>query len=246
MLLHLTIQAYRLAAYLPDRKIQRRGPAPIKKEALVLGLLFWLRTGCPWRDVPHAATVRRYFRELHRRGYLSSLLRSMLYVQHRPDQAIIDATNIDTWKGAPRSQYSGKYHNYCIKLTLSVTPEKHLLDYSIDNGSVHDSKILDNMLSKCEMLPYELFLDKGYESYMRRRQLQKDNCQVRMEQKHYTNNRKRGPRFRFSKSHSVTRLNIERFFAHLKNFNLFRFFRFRKFSICNMAISCALLLLFVS
>jgi IS5 family transposase len=233
-----------LAQYLPDRKKKSLGPSPIPKEALIYGLLFWLRTGCPWRYVPHSATVRRYFLELQRRGFFLKLMQTLFWYNYRPQKAIIDATNINTWRGAPWSQYSAKYHNHCIKLTVVATPLKRLLEFFIDPGAVHDSRILDKNLYKWEKLPYELYADKGYESYTRRRKLQKNNCQVRMEQKKYSKNRKRGPHFTFTYEHLKTRLEIERYFGHFKRFSLFRFFRFRKISVCKMALYCALLLTF--
>ena len=58
-------------------------------------------------------------------------------------------------------------------------------------------------------LPYELFLDKGYKNYMLRRILKLHNCQVRMEMKK-GKNRKRGPRFKFTKEHKRIRSVIEK------------------------------------
>jgi len=234
----------KLTSLLPDRRQHKKGRPQIPKETLVRGFLLRLQTGCQWRFIQHERSVRRYFHELQRRGIFFNLLLEQIFTENRPPQAIIDATNINTWRGAPYAQYSGKYHNYCIKLTISITPQKELLDFSLDPGAKHDSKILDDMVCKCDKLPYELFLDKGYESYLRRRKLKTHNCQVRMEQKYYDKNRKRGPRFRFTDAHKQTRTKVEHAFGYMKRFLLLRYLRVRKISTLNMTILCALILSF--
>ena len=232
----------RLANILPDRKEHKVGRNMIPKETLIEGILMWLFTGCNWEHIPHDRTVRRYFDELQRQGYFLKYLNEHLDRDTRPFQAVMDATYIRCWKNVPYAQYSGKYHNYCIKLTLSITPEQGTLDFSIDPGAKHDSKILDDILSRTEYLPYHLYLDKGYESYERRRWLRQQNCQVHMEQKNYTKNRKRGPCFKCTETDRSIRSTVERFFSFLKKFHLFHYFRFRKLARLRMAIYLALIL----
>ena len=186
---------------LPKRRKGKRGPEPIQKEVLVQALLFWLKTGYCWSMVPHSATVRRYFFELQRRGMISNLLFKHNKIKKKPKYAVIDSTNVNTYKNNPLSKYSGKYHNYCIKLSLGIKEDGKIYSISMDKGSTNDSKILDKILSLNPKLPYELYLDKGYENYNRRRKLKKNNCQVRMEQRNYAKNKKRGPRFLFNTSH---------------------------------------------
>jgi len=233
-----------LCTVLPERRRGKRGPAPLPKKALVRALFWWLRTGCAWRYVEHSASVRRYFFELQRRGILLKNLKSIISLKYRPHIAIADTTNINTWINAPLSSYSGKYHNYCTKLLLFITNDSSICHFSLYAGSLHDSKIFDKYISQTQKLPYELFLDKGFESYPRRRFLKSRNCQVRMQQRHYTNNKKRGPRFLFSHAHKKTRVQVESHFAYLKAFHLFRYFRFRKRSTLNLALYIALFLLF--
>jgi len=232
-----------LTKILPDRRECKAGRKMIPKEDLIEGILRWLYIGCNWEHIPYDRTVRRYFDELQRRGYLLKHLTKYSSTKTRSFQAIMDATYIRCWKNVPYAQYSGKYHNYCIKLTLNITPQHNILDFSIDPGAKHDSKILDDILSKTEYLPYHFYLDRGYELYKRRRYLRNLNCQLHIEQKNYAKNRKRGPRFKFTEADRSIRSTVERFFSVFKKFHLFHYFRFRKLARLKMAIYVALILL---
>ena len=204
---------------LPERRGGTRGPRPIAKETLVRAFLLWLRTGCSWREVPHSATVRRYFFECQRRGILLKNIPLAIYGERRLRKVVIDATNINTNRGAPMSRYSGKYHNYCIKLTIIVTESGELVDFVLDMGSTHDSKISDSMLLHMPKFPYEILADKGYENYTRRRDLKTYGCQLRIEQKNYAKKKKRGPRFLFTREHLRVRTQTERFFCIFEVFS---------------------------
>lgn len=235
----------RFIAMLPDRRGGKRGPSPIPKETLVKAFLLWLRTGCSWREVPHSATVRRYFFECQRRGILFKNIPLAKNGKSRLNKVVIDATNIDTYKGSPMSRYSGKYHNYCIKLTLIITEHGHIVDFNLSMGSYHDSKIFDFMLKNMPKFPYEILADKGFENYERRRALKESGCQLRIEQKNYKKNKKRGPRFLFTKAHKDTRTSIERYFAYIKSFKALRYLRFRKISTLKLAVLSSILFVFV-
>ena len=58
-----------------------------------------------------------------------------------------------------------------MKLTTATDVDNMTVIFLLDEGSLSDSKILDKLLKKQGKLPYELFLDKGYENYERRRAL---------------------------------------------------------------------------
>ncbi len=235
--------AQKLRDTLPERQNKKAGRNKIPTEILIEGILMRICFGMQWRYIPHHQTVRRYCEELYRRGTLFQLLNEVTPIEKRPQTSIIDATNINCWNANSLAQYSGKYHNYCVKLTVSVDENGKLQDFSIDPGAKHDSKILDDMLSESEYLPYDMYLDKGYESYERRRWLQSRNCQVHMEQKNYSKNRKRGPHFQFTDADRSIRSRVERFFSIFKQFNFFRFASVRKRSSLKMAVCIALLLI---
>ena len=87
------------------------------------------------------------------------------------------------------------------------------------------------MYYKKDKYPYEIFLDKGYESYQRRQEFKEHGCQIRMEQKNYKKSRKRGRRYTFTHEDKVMRANIEKVFGWIKSFNALRYNRLRTASL---------------
>ena len=126
-----------------------------------------------------------------------------------------------------------------MKLTIEVSSECVPVYGRLDKGSESDSVILDKMLEDKDKLPYELYADKGYEKYDRRRELKKRNCQVRIEMKKLDKNRKRGPRFIFTSEHKRMRGSIEKVMAWIKTFMIVRLSRIRiKSLISGMFFFC--------
>ena len=222
-----------LSEFLPERKAGKRGPKPISNIVILTEIRKLFKTSCGWREINHQTTCRRYLYEIQRRGLLKKFhkfITSNLTIK-RLGKIIIDSTDRVSYKICNLVTYSGKYHNNCIKITLAITEDCVPIYYWIDKGSTTDSEILDKMLTEIKKLPYELFLDKGYERYTRRQELKKENCQVRMEMKNCKNNRKLGPRFRFTDGHKKIRGTIEKVVAWLKSYSAIDFNKFRRRSV---------------
>jgi len=185
-----------LANFLPTRKIPTTGRSPIAKEIILEELYKLLKHNYTWRNVAHKTTCYKYFNEIKRRGLLKKFFTNLTSKLNskRLSKTIVDSSDIVSYKTNSLVKYSGKYHNYCIKMTIEVTKGHIPVSFRLDCGNTSDSKILDKLLSTNKKLPYEMYLDKGYERYDRRRELKKKNCQVRMEMKK-AKSRKRGPRF---------------------------------------------------
>jgi len=214
---------------LPERRGGKRGPNPIPKEIIITELFKLFRTNCGWRNIKHSSTCREYLKEIHRRGLLTRFFHFMNQDirKFRLQKTIIDSSDIVSYNTNGLVKYSGKYHNYCVKITVETTPEYVPVWFSINTGSTSDSEILDKKVNSKSKLPYELFLDMGYERYNRRRQLKKLNCQVRMEMKNKVKNRKRGPRFDLTDQQKKQRGQIEKVFAWLKSFAILKNCRLR-------------------
>ena len=153
---------------------------------------------------------------------------------------IVDSTDLVSYKTKPLVRYNGKYHNYCLKLSLAVGGNLKPLYFSLDKGSRSDSTVLDKVLMGIDKLPYILYLDKGYERYERRRVLKSKNCQVKMESKNYVKNRKRGPRFLFNQNDKLKRYSIEKVFAWIKAFKCFTLLKLRRLILIKSHILFAL------
>lgn len=218
-----------LSSQLPTRRGGKRGPRPIPKEVLIAEIFKKFRLGLPWDRVEHERTCRDYWVEIQRRAALKKVFKRLLKksLKKKPKKTIIDSTDIESYRGHRFVLYSGKYHNNCIKITVQLTDTYLPLLVRVDPGSMHDSKILNKMIVDSDiLLSSELFLDKGYELYPRRRELKRRNVQVRMEMKSGVN-KKRGPRFRFTKEDKCERLKIERWFFWLKSFREVKYCRVR-------------------
>jgi hypothetical protein len=230
-----------LESFLPARRTSKVGRPPIPVNIIITELYKLFKFNLGWRNIKHKNTCRKYLNEIQRRGLLNKFFNLQIehLTQFRPEKTIVDSSDIASFKVKDKVRYSGKYHNYCLKMTVEVTEDLVPLTWSIDKGTSSDSKILEKILQKQRKLPYELLLDKGYENYERRRKLQKKNCQVRMEMKK-SKNRKRGKRFQFTEEQKKIRYSIEKFYGWLKSFMCLRLNRFRKYSIITASFLFAL------
>lgn len=222
-----------LEEYLPDRKSKKKGRPKIPVKIILYELIKLFKYNYGWRNIKHKTVCYQYLKEMQRRGEVKKFFNFLIkdLNSKRLDKTIIDSSDIVSYKTNNLVKYSGKYNNYCIKISLEITPEYVPVSYSIDYGSKSDSLILDKMITSRDKLPYELFLDKGYERYDRRRSLRELNCQVRMEPKKYAKSRKRGPRFKFTDEQKKQRGEIEKVFSWLKSFMILRLNRLRYKSI---------------
>jgi hypothetical protein len=214
---------------LPDRKPGKRGTKPIPKELLVRELFRLFRLNCGWRNIKHPSTCRNYLKQMQRRCKFKNFCNFLTKEQrkYRLNKSTVDTSDIVSYRTNGLVKYSGKYHNPCMKFSIEISEEGIPIYGSIETGTVSDTKILDKMLSKGNKLPYEMFLDKGFEEYERRRNLKSQNCQVRMEMKKCDNNRKRGPRFTFTQEHKHERGLIEKVVGWIKAFMIMRLNRLR-------------------
>lgn len=221
-----------LESFLPKRKIPKVGRTPIPTKIILEELFKLFKYNYGWRNVKHKTVCFNYLKEIQRRGLLNKFFNhlSKELTKTRPSETIVDSSDLVSYRVKPEVKYSGKYHNNCFKITVEVTPNFIPLTWSIDNGSRSDSKILEKILEKQRKLPYEMYFDKGYENYERRRRLRKQNCRVHMEMKKI-NNRKKGKRFQFTDEQKSIRNSMEKFFGWLKSFMMLRLNRFRRKAI---------------
>src|SRR5260370_14261466 len=96
---------------------RRRRPAEIERREIINGILYVLRSGCPWRHLPHDlpawGTVYYYFRRWLREGVWDHVLKTLrMEVRKKqgrndePSAAIIDSQSIKTSAGrGPEKRY---------------------------------------------------------------------------------------------------------------------------------------------
>jgi hypothetical protein len=209
----------------PDRRSGKRGPKPIGKNIILTELFKLIKHGLGWRNISHSTVCRNYLLEIQRRGKIKNIFQFLVkeFTKFKPKKTIIDSTELESYDFILQVSYSGKSHNYSTKLLLEITEDYIPIGFIFSKGSFPDSRLFDNYLLQKENLPYKMILDMGFERYDRRRELKQKGCQIYMEQKIKKNNRKRGPRFTYTKEHKRERTKVERFFAWMQSFKKVRF-----------------------
>lgn len=222
----------KLSENLPARKIPKVGRHPIDKKTILSELFKLCKTNCGWRNINHKTVCYEYFKIIQRRGLLKQFFNLITSpeVKRRPKKTIVDSSDWESYRTNGLVKYSGKYHNYCMRMSIEITPEYVPVNINLSKGSAQDSNIIEKILNTTRKLPYEMYLDRGYEKFERRRKLKKKNCQVRMEMLKRDKNKKRGPKFRFTQSHKLIRQEIEKVYGWVKSFMIMRFNRLRKLS----------------
>lgn len=148
--------------------------------------------------------------ECQRRGLFKLFFKNLNkdFRKYRTKRSIVDSTELESFNFSCEVNYSGKSHKYAAKITVEINDEYIPLSLQFAKGSTAESKEIDKFLLNKDKLPYELYLDMGYEKYERRRELKKKGCQVHMEQKIRKNSKKKIPCFPTPMSINVLDLKL--------------------------------------
>ena len=146
------------------------------------GILYRLRVGCPWRDLPEYFglwnTVYRRFLLWSRKGILRRLFQS-LSKESDTEWEFIDGSYI---KAHQHSTGAASQTDECIALSRGGNTSKiHLavdsyglpIEFIITGGDKHDSKVAPELFSLLPQSDY-LIADKGYDSEAFRDEIIKD------------------------------------------------------------------------
>lgn len=148
------------------------------------GILYRMRTGCPWRDVPESFgdwnTIYRRFNLWSKKGVLMRLFKSL---RHEPDLewefidgSIVKAHQHSTGARTEDDEGIGKsVAGNTTKIHMAVDSYGLPIEFCITGGEVHDSKAAPTLI---EMLPRADYViaDRGYDSETLREQIRDKNA----------------------------------------------------------------------
>ncbi len=147
------------------------------------GILFRMRTGCPWRDIPgefgDGSAIYRRFNLGSKKGILMRLFKSL---RHDPDLewefidgSMIRAHQHSTSAATQLSEGIGKScGGNTTKIHLAVDSYGLPIEFDITGGEVHDSKAAPPLIDKLPKSDY-VIADKGYDSEVIREQIRQRN-----------------------------------------------------------------------
>lgn len=136
------------------------------------GILYRLRVGCPWRDIPECFglwnTIYRRFLLWSRKGILMRLFKS-LSADNDTEWIFIDGSYVkahqhSTGAASTQPQAIGLSRGgNTSKIHLAVDSYGLPLEFIITGGEVHDSKVANELI---DLLPQAdaIIADKGYDS----------------------------------------------------------------------------------
>ncbi len=150
-----------------------RGRPPADTRAVLNGVLWILRTGAQWRELPKKyppyQTVHGRFQQWVRSGQLEKALRALaerLHDQGLLDlkEGLIDGSFASAKKGASPWEKTKRGKGTKIMAVATVTSVP--LAVTVDSASPHESKLVDETLagSFLDQLPERLIGDKAYDS----------------------------------------------------------------------------------
>lgn len=224
-----------LSSHLPE-PTPPIGPKPIPNNELLNGVLFVLKTGCRWQDIPSSVCKRGYSSCWRRLKYwqVSGGLQanwqhvlSLLTCQRKLDLSVgnLDGSLVQ----APRFEatgYSGKHHRWGTNMSLLTDKQGLPLTEVLSPGNRHDQFSAAATLTKLHVatgyhLPV-LNADKGYDALHFRQYLAEQSITANIPARNFV----RRPRLQpvvYRKAIGRLRASVERTNAWLKYYRKLRY-----------------------
>ena len=139
---------------------------------MVEGMLYRMRVGCPWRDLPSEFgnwnAVYKKFNYWSSKGKLISLFKALVNEPNLEwtfiDGSIVKAHQHSAGAPSKAEQAIGQSRGgNTSKIHLGVDAFGLPIDFDITSGEVHDCKAAPSLLDKLPMADY-IIADKGYDS----------------------------------------------------------------------------------
>lgn len=244
-----------LAAKLPE-PVSKTKPI-IPNDELLNGILFVLKTGCRWQDIPSSICAHGYsscwrrFNFWRKCGALKLVWQQILVLLDKQGKLDLSLGHLDgSLVQSPKYQgtgFSNKHHRNGTN--ISLVTEKHGLPLAnvTAKGNRHDLMSAEVAIRKIRVgakrRVAELNADKGYDSAAFRRHLSKRGIRSNIPERKYKHRRKLGRKPRYDKVQFKFRSFVERTNAWLKYFRKLRYRWERKKCMFQAVVDLACLLI---
>jgi transposase len=242
-----------LAARLPE-PIAKTKPV-IPNNELLNGVLFVLKTGCRWMDIPVSVCSHDYsscWRRLNfwrKRGAIKLVWQQVLLVLEKQGQLDLSVGNLDgSLVQSPRFQgtgYDSQHHRYGTNISLLTEKNGLPLTNMTTKGNRQDIVSAEATMNKLRVgakrRVAKLNADKGYDSKTFRRNLRKRGIATNIPERQFKHRRKRGRKPLYDKVKAKLRAFAERTNAWLKYYRKLRYRWDRKKSMFQAHVDLACL-----
>jgi transposase len=244
-----------LAANLPE-PVSKTKPV-ISNDELLNGVLFVVRTGCRWQDIPTSVCTHNYsscwrrFRFWQKRGALKLVWQHILMLLDHEGQIDLSLGNLDgSLVQSPKYQgvgYDTQHHRYGTNISLLTERNGLPLTNTIFKGNRNDITAAEPTMRKLRVgakrRVFELNADKGYDSRAFRRHLRQKGTGTNIPERKAKHRRKRGRKPHMDKTHFKFRAFVERTNAWLKSYRKLRYRYERKRGMFQAVVDLACLLI---
>jgi len=235
---YLNKKQYRWLAKQLPKPNRRYGRPAITNDELLNGILYVLKTGCRWQDIPksvcrHApASCWRRLRFWQKRRDIIFTWQAILKLLDRSDNLDLRLGNIDgSLVQSPGFKdgtgYSGKHHRTGTNLVMITEKDGLPLTNMIAKGNRHDMALAQKVVSKIRIgakrKVKQLNGDKGFDSRAFRRSLRSKGIKANIPERQFKNRRKHGRKPIYDAVTAKFRAVVERTFAWLKYFRRLRY-----------------------
>lgn len=248
---------YNLLANVLPEPPRRPGRSSLANSELLGGIVYLLRTGCRWEDIPgsvcqhHYSSCWRRLRFWQKHGYLKIGWQHVLRLLDHEGQIDLSLGNLDgTLIQAPQFAgvgYDSQHHRYGTNISLLTERNGLPLTGMTFKGNRNDIVAAEATMQKLRVgmkrRVLTLNADKGYDSKAFRRHLRKRGTGTNIPERKAKHRRKRGRKPHMDKLQFRFRAFVERTNAWMKSCHRLRYRYERKRGMFQAVVDfCCLLI----
>lgn len=153
-------------------------------------ILYRIRTGCPWRDLPHDFgnhnSIFKKFSRWCKNHKLLNILK--LFSSHADlEWVFIDGTYVRAHQhatGIKDQDISKSIGGNSSKIHLAIDADGNPVEFIISDGTTHDVKVAPDLVERVSLKVTEVVCaDKGYDSEELRKQIRKSGARANIPKK---------------------------------------------------------------